>query len=61
MTDCDEVVVNVLNLAFKSGTTIRELIDHGQALDLLAARDCIKQEVVAPDMVGTECRQRSQP
>ena len=38
-----------------------ELIDDGEALDLLAARAGIEHEVVGPDMVGAERGQRPRP
>src|SRR5258708_26741799 len=38
-----------------------ELIDDRQTLDLLAARAGVEYKVVGPDVVGTECRQRTWP
>lgn len=38
-----------------------ELVDHRQALDLLAVGACIEHEVIRPDVVGGPRRQRSGP
>ena len=38
-----------------------ELIDHRQALDLLAARAGVEHEVVGPDVIGAERGQRPRP
>ena len=38
-----------------------ELVDDGEALDLLTARAGVEHEVIGPDVVGTECRQRPRP
>jgi len=38
-----------------------ELVDHRQALDLLAARAGIEHEVIGPDVIRTECGQGPGP